>query len=226
MSAILGDDYPEAGIKSMEIQEFVKREVGEDRSGHGYLHAERVARLAAKIQEKEGGDPRLIQAAALLHDCADSKLFPGQEKEQLKKIQGVLGDNGYSAAEIDKILDIISHLSWHLQKEDEKPFPYSEGNIVRDADRLEALGAIGIIRAISYGVKEGRPFYDEEDLKRITLGIEVKDNPTTLSHFYDKLLRLQEHFATPTGKALAQERTAFLKSFLQEFYQEILPSKS
>lgn len=201
------------------IEEFTKRTLVSDTSGHGFFHASRVVSLAKKISQKEGGSLRIIVPSALLHDCLDSKLF-ADEEAQKKKIIICLQENKYSPTEIEKIMDIITHLSWHLAKEKEKPFPYIEGNIVRDADRLEALGAVGIVRTIEYGSSKGRPFYNEMDLKREE-GQEVKANPTTLSHFYDKLLLLEPHFVTETGKAMAKERTDFIRSFLAEFYREI-----
>lgn len=206
-------------VNMKSIEEFVASTLKDDHSGHGYLHAKRVASLANKISQKEGGSLRIILPSALLHDCLDSKLF-ADEKAQKDKIIACLQENKYSQPEIDKIIDIITHLSWHLSKEKEQPFPYIEGNIVRDADRLEALGAIGLVRTIEYGASRQRDFYNEEDMKRRE-GKIVKDNPTTLSHFYDKLLLLESHFTTKTGQEMAKKRTDFLRSFLDEFYKEI-----
>lgn len=204
----------------MNIQEFVKRELGSDNSGHSYLHATRVASLAKMINRKEGGDARIIEAASFLHDCMDSKLF-SDIPSQKEKIISVLKTNGYSASSIKTIMDIIEHLSWHIAKREEKPFPYKEGNIVRDADRLEALGAIGILRATEYGASRKRAFYEEEDLKRAKQGLEPISN-TTLAHFYEKLLLLEPYFITTEGKRLAKERTDFIRLFLKEFYKETL----
>lgn len=205
----------------MDIKEFVKAELKSDHSGHDFEHALRVADLALLIAKDEGGDLKVIEAASLLHDCVDSKLFPNNEDEQMKKVISLLIDNGYEEEQIEMIEDIISKMSWHLHKDKEEPFPYIEGNVVRDADRLEALGAIGIIRAIEYGNNHLRPFYNEQDLERRRTGKTIVDNQTTLSHFYGKLLLLEEHFATKKGKELAHQRNEYLKGFIKEFYIEI-----
>jgi uncharacterized protein len=199
---------------------FVKQEVGNDKTGHSFLHAERVAKLAKEIALQEGGNLKIIEASAYLHDCADEKLFKDPAL-QIEKIRKFLKDNNYTLEEIDSIIYIITHISWHLEVKEKEPLETLEASIVRDADRLEALGAIGIIRCIEYGSRQGRDFYNENDIKRY-LGEEVpSSNPTSLSHFYDKLLKLGDHFKTKTGREMAKQRIAFLHEFLNEFYQEL-----
>jgi uncharacterized protein len=201
-----------------DLLSFVEQEIGSDRSGHDPTHAKRVLSLAKQIAAKEGGNLRLIEAAALLHDTIDSKLFSNPQG-QIDKVTSFLKANGYRDEEIQAILAIITTMSWHLHND--KPVSL-EAAIVTDADRLEALGAVGIIRCIEYGSVHGRPFYEEKNLKRDSSGVHfAQTSETDLSHFYDKLLKLGEHFYTPTGKKMAEQRIAFLQSFLTEFYNEV-----
>jgi uncharacterized protein len=200
------------------LEQFVDDSLSFDHSGHGFDHAQRVEALAKRIQEKEGGNLRIILAAALVHDTIDSKLFSDTE-ERVALLTKSLQNASYSPSEIQEILTIVTHMSWHLHDESPKSL---EAKIVSDADRLEALGAIGLIRTIEYGASRQRKFYEEANLKRQGDQVEFDHSTeTTLSHFYDKLLKLGDSFYTPTGKAMAEERIAFLKSFLKEFYREV-----
>jgi uncharacterized protein len=202
----------------MDLPSFVRQEIGSDRSGHDFSHAKRVLTLARQIASKEGGNLRIIEAAALLHDTVDSKLFIDTQK-QATKVRDILTQNAYSPSESQAVLQIITTMSWHLHTEGSLSL---EQKIVTDADRLEALGAIGIIRCIEYGSAHGRVFYEEKNIVRqdgkASFG---ESSETDLSHFYDKLLKLGDHFYTATGKEMAEKRIAFLKEFLAEFYEEI-----
>lgn len=201
-----------------ELENYVKKALGSDHSGHGYAHALRVRSLARKIQSSEGGDLHIIEGAALVHDTIDSKLFAHPEKE-ISKLEKELAQLHYRPEEVDAILTIITHMSWHLHDESEKSL---EAKIVGDADRLEALGAIGLIRTIEYGASRGREFYKEANLKKVNGHYDfASSSETTLSHFYDKLLKLEGTFQTPTGEKMAKERSDFLRSFLKEFYFEL-----
>lgn len=202
----------------MDIESFVQQELAFDHSGHGFQHAKRVALSAQKIQRKEGGDLRLIEAASLLHDCADSKLFK-DPKAQQKKIEACLLANGFSENETKQVLTIIGSMSWHLHEEKGLS---KEGQIVSDADKLEALGAIGIIRTIEYGASRGREFYEEKNLVRSGEAVSFgQPSETTLSHFYEKLLLMLPSFQTKTGQQEARRRLDYLKGFLDEFYSEL-----
>ena len=167
----------------------------------------------------EGGNRKIIITACYLHDIIDTKLFDDIEKQK-EKIVNVLVNASYFPAEIEEILEIIESVS------------FSKGNIndvdnlnleiVRDADRLDALGAIGIIRTIEYGASKKREFYTEENLSRSLDEVKFnKSTETTLSHFYDKLLKLKDYMHTYTAKKIANERTKFIEEFLSEFYKEI-----
>lgn len=201
-----------------ELENYVKHALAADHSGHGYAHALRVRSLAEAIQKKEGGNRRIISAAALVHDTIDSKLFTDPKAETLK-LEKELKILSYSETEIAAIITIITHMSWHLHDQSEKTI---EAKVVEDADRLEALGAIGLIRTIEYGASKGRSFYEEANLKKEkgqTVFAQISE--TTLSHFYDKLLKLEGTFQTPTGEMMAKKRADFLRDFLKEFYREL-----
>ena len=203
----------------MNLEEFAKLEIGGDRSGHSLQHAKRVEKLTKEIAEKEGGNLRVCLAAALLHDCADEFLFKDVEAQN-NKISANLVQNGYSKEEIAEIMDIIATISFH--KEKSKPLTKINAQIVSDADKLEAIGAIGLVRTIEYGASRGRPFYEERNLEDVDGQLQFKEaTETTLSHFYEKLLRLGSHFYTDTAKKMAEPRLAFLRAFLAEFYREL-----
>lgn len=202
-----------------KIIEFVKQELENDYSGHNFQHIERVVKNAENLIKNEGGNSRIIITACYLHDVIDEKLFDDIPK-QIDKVVDCLVKSHYLPTEIDEILEIIQSIS------------YSKGNtnevnnlnleIVRDADRLDALGAIGIIRTIEYGTSKNRKFYEDANLKRLSDYVEFdKSTNTSLSHFYDKLLKLKDYMHTFTAKKIAEKRTAFLKTFLDEFYDEI-----
>ena len=201
------------------IIEFVKKELTFDNSGHNFQHIERVVKNALYLIKHEGGNERIIVTACYLHDIIDHKLFDNIDTQK-DKIVKLLIDNHYLPTEIEEIIEIIESVS------------FSKGNInecnnlnleiVRDADRLDALGAIGIIRTIEYGNSKNRLFYEEENLNRNENNIIFKDSTnTSLSHFYDKLLKLKDLMHTFTAKKLAEKRHQFLLLFLEEFYSEI-----
>ena len=202
-----------------KIIAFVKDELSFDHSGHNFSHIERVVKNAEMLIKHEGGNRKIVITACYLHDIIDTKLFDDIEKQK-EKIVNVLVNSSYFPAEIEEILEIIESVS------------FSKGNIndvdnlnleiVRDADRLDALGAIGIIRTIEYGASKKREFYTEENLSRSLDEVKFnKSTKTTLSHFYDKLLKLKDYMHTYTAKKIANERTKFIEEFLSEFYKEI-----
>jgi uncharacterized protein len=201
------------------IIDYVKNELSFDSSGHGVDHAIRTCHNAELILRDEKGNEKIVLTAALLHDTADKKLFK-DIAFQISKMRLFLSELNYTSDEIEKIIYIVSSIS------------YNEGNyvklhdidaeIVRDSDRLEAIGAIGIIRAIQYGDFKGRRFYSDDNIyisgNKKTFN---KSSNTTLSHFYEKLLLVKSLMCTETGKKLAKKRHLFLCKFLNEFYSEI-----
>jgi uncharacterized protein len=201
-----------------ELESYVAKALEADHSGHGYAHALRVRSLARKIQSVEGGNLRIIESAALVHDTIDSKLF-ADPKQEIDKLEAELARLHYRPEEIDAIITIITHMSWHLHDDSVKSL---EAKIVSDADRLEALGAIGLVRTIEYGASHGREFYEASNLTKVEGHYTfLASSETTLSHFYDKLLKLEGTFQTPTGEKMAKERSDFLRAFLKEFYFEL-----
>ncbi len=192
-----------------KIIQFVTEEMKCDNSGHGLMHALRVTDNACRIAEAEGGNMHIIITAALMHDCADHKLFHDIDT-QLNKIRAFLENCAYQQTDIAHILYIIQNISYNKGRNAE--LSTLEAMIVRDADRLDALGAIGIIRTIEYGTSKGRPFYSSADLM---------DENTTLSHFYDKLFKLKKLIHTKTARKMAEERDKFMHTFVEQFYKEI-----
>ncbi len=202
-----------------KIIDFVKQELAHDHSGHNFQHIERVVNTAKYLIKYEGGNEKIILTACYLHDIVDTKLFKNIEKQK-EKITNLLISEHYLPTEIEEILEIIDNIS------------FSKGNInecnnlnleiARDADRIDAIGAIGIIRTIEYGSSKQRDFYEELNLKRTTNEVSFNESTnTSLSHFYDKLLKLKDYMHTYTGKQLAEKRHNFLITFLEEFYSEI-----
>lgn len=201
-----------------EIKEFVKREMAFDNSGHGYMHAMRVFSNAKQIANAEGGNEKIILTSALLHDLIDDKLFKNKEK-QISKITHFLKSQNYSSEEIDSIKNVISNISWRNREKNKLD---KNSQIVSDADRLDAMGAMGIVRTIEYGNSKGREFYNQANLNKVknkyTFG---KANNSTLSHFYEKLIKLKDSLYTKKAKTMAKSRHKFLLMFLKEFYNEL-----
>jgi len=201
------------------IKDFVKVELESDNSGHGYQHAIRVYNNAKEICEIEGGDEKIIFTSALIHDCIDKKLFDNYE-ERIEIVKNFLGKQKYSKKEIDEIIYIITNISWNSGENAE--LNSLNAKIVRDSDRLDAIGAVGIIRTIEYQNSRSRNFYDEENLKFENGEVKFdKITNSTLSHFYEKLLLLKNLMHTKTAKDMAEKRNQFMISFLDEFYDEL-----
>ena len=202
----------------LEIMKFVERELVFDNSGHGISHAKRVFSNSKKILKSEGGNEKIVLTSALLHDLIDDKLFKNPA-EQISKIKKFLSSQNYSQIEIDCIIEIISNISWRNR---DKNNPNKDAQIVCDADRLDAMGAVGIIRAIEYGNSRGREFYNSENLvKEKNKYYFGKINGSTLSHFYEKLLKLKDSLYTQKAKTMAEKRHKFMLKFLKEFYNEL-----
>lgn len=202
-----------------KIINFVKLELQHDNSGHGLQHALRVYSNAKKINENEMGDEKIVLTAALLHDIVDKKLFLNFD-ERIDYVKHFLNNNNYSPEEIDEIIYIISNISWNDGKNVE--LNSLNAKIVRDADRLDAIGAVGIIRTIEYGNSKQRNFYDNDNIVYNNGKYEFGQiTNSTLSHFYEKLLLLKDKLHTKTAMDMAEERHKFMLLFLNEFYNEI-----
>ncbi len=199
---------------------FVKDKLYGEGSGHDWYHIERVVNLANYIGRKENGDLFIIEMTALLHDIDDWKFSKGTETNTTVT-ETFLKSQNISQEIIDKIITIIRTMSFKGGVVDSTQNTL-EGMIVQDADRLDAIGAIGIARTFAYGGSKHRPIYDPT-IKPIdfTSLEEVKNAENhTINHFYEKLLKLKDLMNTKTAKEIAQERHDFMENFLKEFYKE------
>ena len=201
------------------IIDFVTKELSKDNSGHGIQHAKRVFSNAKKIIAKEGGNEKVVLTSALIHDAIDKKLFDDVD-ERIELVKNFLKANNYSEDEINEIIYIISNISWNNGQN--KQLDSLNAKIVRDSDRLDAIGAMGIIRTIEYGNSHNRNFYEEANIKNTGAGYTFGEiTSSTLSQFYEKLLLLKDLLHTETAKKMAEERHGFMQQFLQEFYNEL-----
>ena len=199
---------------------FAKCLLEKDASGHDYQHVLRVTKLALRIAERElGADPELTGLIAALHDVDDRKLFP-ETHENLDHARKFLTGHRFQE---DKVLYILSGIRQISFKGTDSVSPDSiEAKCVQDADRLDAMGAIGIARAFAYGGSRGRSMYDPEKPPKRNMDGETYANThgPTVNHFYEKLLLLKDMMNTETGKAMAVHRHGFMEEFLDEFYHE------
>lgn len=206
--------------KIIAIKKFVKNQLFYDSSGHDYWHIERVVTNAQKIMTNENGDYLKVLIASWLHDVGDYKLHNGIDKTE-EIITPLLLSLDYSNEFIKDILKIISEVSF---KGGYNSTPSSiEAKIVQDADRLDAMGAIGIARAFAYGGSKGREIFNPEERPTEYTSAEEykKNNSSTIMHFHEKLLKLKNLMNTDTGKQIAEERHQFMVVFLNEFMNEV-----
>ncbi|WP_400151707.1 HD domain-containing protein [Candidatus Methanarcanum hacksteinii] len=188
-----------------------------DSSGHDIHHTKRVHDSAVTIQATEGGDIDIIRLASLLHDADDRKLFA---TENYSNARSIMVDHGISEDMQDAVIHVISQISF--KGKDTIAPDTLEGMIVQDADRLDAIGAIGIGRAFAYGGKAGRAMYDpkEHHKEGMSESEYYSNEGTTINHFYEKLLLLKDMMNTETAKRVAEHRHSFMEGFLKEFYDE------
>ena len=201
---------------------FVKETLSQAEGGHDWWHIYRVWQLSKNIAEsEEGADLVVVELGALLHDIADSKFYSGNEEIGPKMAAMFLQRQHVNEIIIDKVLKIIRHISFKNSFEKQRYFSL-ELAIVQDADRLDAMGAIGIARTFNYGGFRGRTLYDPAIKPETNLTKEQYKNSTspTINHFYEKLLLLKDKMNTETGKKMAIERHRFMEYFLSEFYDE------
>lgn len=201
--------------------ELVKEKLEGTESGHDWFHIERVWKLSLYIQEKEGGDKLVIELAALLHDIADPKFHNGDETIATKIVTGFLSQQKADQETIDKVIFIIENMSFKNRKEVPENLPL-ELKIVQDADRLDAIGAIGIARTFNFGGYKNNLMYHPDIEPKLDQSKEEykKSNGTTINHFYEKLLLLKDLLNTKTAKEIAEHRHQFMLRFLDEFYKE------
>ena len=204
---------------------FVKLKLKNAEAGHDWFHIERVLKLSKKIAESEGGNLEIIELGALLHDIADPKFHNGDEDLALKISREFLESENLEEEKIVKVLYIIKNISFKNRNEKteiSKEDPIKELQIVQDADRLDAIGAIGIARTFNFGGFKNNLMYDPEISPKLNMTKEEykKSNGTTINHFYEKLLLLKDLMNTETAKKIALKRHNFMQSFLDEFLDE------
>lgn len=189
-------------------------------TGHDWWHTDRVRKTAMHIASIEGGDLFIIEMAALLHDTGDRKLHNGIDKTR-EVPENWLNQFIIDATIKEHILNICENLSFKGSATD-TTMSTIEGKVVQDADRLDALGAIGIARAFAYGGNKSRMIYNPDCKPRTEMNYQqyVSGNSTTINHFYEKLLLLEKIMQTNTGKQIAIQRTEFLNLFLDKFFKE------
>jgi uncharacterized protein len=200
---------------------FVKQKLENAEGGHDWFHIERVYKNALLIAQGEVCDVNVVKLAALLHDIADSKFHNDDETIGPKIAREFLKNENVDEATIQHVINIIENISFKGGNT-KNTFNSIELNIVQDADRLDAIGAIGIARAFNYGGFKNRALYNPEIAPKLTMSKEEykKSQAPTLNHFYEKLLLLKDKMNTQTGKQIAQERHLFMEKFLSQFYAE------
>lgn len=203
------------------IHIYVKSSFKHDATGHDWHHINRVYNMAVHLQELEGGDLTIIKLAALLHDISDHKLNGGQLNIGGQVGYELLRKEGCSKKIAEKVRDIIDSVSFKGAKVIDKTTSW-EAKIVQDADRLDAIGAIGIARAFAYGGNKNRPMYEPEKKPTLHTNFEqyAKDKSHTINHFHEKLLLLKDRLHTDTAKKIGNERHAFMEVYLKQFMNE------
>jgi len=200
---------------------FVRATLSNAEGGHDWWHINRVHINAKRIAATEACDMLTVELAALLHDIADSKFHNGDEEIGPRTAGDFLRTLNIAEDVIEHVQQIIRHISFKSGF-DKATFKSPELFIVQDADRLDAIGAIGIARTFSYGGFKGREIYNPEIAPNLNMSKDEYKNTTapSLNHFYEKLLLLKDKMNTPTGKELAQQRHTFMLAYLHQFYLE------
>lgn len=207
----------------LAIEAFAKAVLEDDLTGHDWKHTLRVEKNARKIAPDSLDDTEIeiVRAACWLHDTIDEKIDPLKQKS-LADVEQVLLKNHATADQTKQILFIIQNLSFSKNIDQKITLDFL-GQIVQDADRLDAIGAIGIARTFYYGGAKGNPLYDEVKPRHQNelTGDNYRNTTSVINHFYEKLLLLEQQMNTETGTKEAKKRTNVMRKFLQAFYQEI-----
>ncbi|HIW12007.1 MAG TPA: HD domain-containing protein [Candidatus Salinicoccus stercoripullorum] len=203
-----------------EAHEILREYHKNDRTGHDYWHVIRVYNNALHIQSVEGGDLFVVRLAALFHDFIDYKLTD-DENGQIDKVKVFLRENGVDEKTTGRIIHAMRAVSFKGGNNPVRPESL-EDEIVQDADRLDALGAVGIARTFIYGGSKGHEMYDPKTGARENISFEAyKDEDNTMiNHFYEKLLKLRSLMNTDTARDIAEDRHVFMENYLEQFYAE------
>lgn len=204
-----------------KTKEYVKHTLADAEGGHDWFHILRVYNNAMLIAKDEQVDEFVVALGALLHDIADSKFYDGDETVGPNLAREFLFEHNVDSLVIEHVINIIQNISFKGGNEAQK-FKSAELDVIQDADRLDAIGAIGIARCFNYGGFKNRPLYDPEIKPNLSMNKEEykTSSSPTINHFYEKLLLLKERMNTKTGEKLARKRHDFMKTFLNEFYSE------
>jgi uncharacterized protein len=199
--------------------QFVKEQLGADTSGHDWWHIARVTKTARILAQEEQADEFVCELAALLHDVADEKLNPSVDAGMAKVYEWMIAHN-IEQQVLKQVMEIIGTISFKGGQQ--PPVTSKEAQVVQDADRLDALGAIGIARTFAYAGWKGHAMYDPELAHREQLTQEAyRTGPTSaINHFYEKLLRLKAMMNTESGRRIAESRHRFMELYLEQFYAE------
>lgn len=200
---------------------FVKERLKNAEAGHDWFHIERVWKLAKHISKEENTNLLVVELGALLHDIADSKFHDGDESIGPRLTRNFLKNEQVPEELIDQVVHIVEFISFKGGNE-KQTNTSPELKVVQDADRLDAIGAIGIARTFNYGGYKNRGLYDPEIKPNLRLTKEEYKASTapTINHFYEKLLLLKDRMNTKTGRQLAEERHQFMEEFLEQFFKE------
>jgi uncharacterized protein len=197
--------------------------LGEDTSGHGMAHVDRVRTLALDFATQEGADPKLVELAVLLHDVDDYKLFGKESAENLTNATEILDRHGISTAIAQHVLRIIPSMGYNNFLEKKRPTTL-EGKVVSDADMCDAIGSQGLLRVFEYNTSKGRPFFDPSiaPVRTVTDADEYRasGNSHAVQHFFDKLLNIPDILMTDAGQHEGQKRAQTMEDFLSELFRE------
>lgn len=200
---------------------WVREKMHGEGTGHDWWHVDRVRRVALRLAREEGAGAYVVELAALLHDVADHKFHGGDETAGPRAARAWLAEAGADAETIEHVASIIAQLSY---KGAGVPTPMStrEGEVVQDADRLDAIGAMGVARAFAYGGSRGRPLHDPESAPEMHDSFERYKASTgaTIHHFHEKLLLLRDRMNTASARRVADGRHRFMEAFLDRFHRE------
>jgi len=205
----------------MLTKEYVEKKLSDAEGGHDWWHIYRVWKMAARIAKSEDVNNEIVELAALLHDIADPKFHGGDESIGPRTAEEFLKSQKVNLPTIDHVVNIIKHMSFKNSLEAQS-FTSKEMEVVQDADRLDAIGAIGIARVFSFGGYKGNPIHDPTMKPKLNMSKEEykKSNGTSLNHFYEKLFLLKDKMNTDTGKKIAQSRHEFMQAYVDQFYKE------
>jgi uncharacterized protein len=201
--------------------EFVKQQLAHAEGGHDWWHIERVYNLAITLAKQEKVDITVVKLAALLHDVADSKFHKGDEEIGPRVAADFMEQIGVEKKIARHVVSIIENISYKGGKETQT-FSSKELDVVQDADRLDAMGAIGIARTFNYGGFKNREIYNPNVPPNLAMTKEEYKHSTapSINHFYEKLLLLKDRMNTATGRAMAEQRHLFMQQYLEQFYAE------